>query len=350
MSELKQMLRLDISDSSQDDVLMTLNAAATSFCETVSQRRFVQQSWSLLTDFFPGYWNVIGQKTSSPFVSGANAVMVGIQYAFELPYPPVQSLNTFTYLNANGQTNSMITGPFNISSVVNTSGDQVQIVTSTPHGLTSNANVTIAGNSALLALCAGVANQQITVVDDVTLTLIYIVGTGSSISGTGTVTGFNFVEDLLSQPARLMPIFGQTWPVARVVANAVQMNYSVGYASPVAVSTVAASPVLGGAYTFTALNIGQPISIPWAGKFGGTLNTIVQSVSGGVASVRDVPMSSSAGLALLVNYGSPQHWELAKTAIKFLVNQWFVYRVPSFDAKVREAVRCILGPVLDKRY
>jgi hypothetical protein len=293
---------------------------------------------------------MIGQKISSPFVSGANAVLVGIRYAFELPYPPVQSLNTFSYLNANGQTTSMITGPFNISSVSNTVNQPVQIVTSAAHGLTSNASVTIAGNSALLELCAGVANQQINVIDTVTLTLTYIQGTGTSISGTGTVTGFNFVEDLLSQPARLMPIFGQAWPCARIIANAVQMNYTLGYASPVAITTTAASNVLGGAYTFTAANIGQPISIPWAGKFGGTLNTIVQSVSSGVATVRDVPFSSSAGLALLVNYGSPQHWELIKTAIKFLVNQWFVYRVPSFDVKVRESVRCILGPALDKRY
>jgi hypothetical protein len=202
----------------------------------------------------------------------------------------------------------------------------------------------------LLALCAGVANQQINVIDDVTLFLTYIVGTGTSISATGQVTGFNFVEDLYSQPARLMPIFGQMWPVARVVANAVQMNYTVGYASPVLVTTENASLTLGGSATFLPANVGQPISIPWAGRSGGTLNTIIASVADGVASIRDLPQSSSAGTALLVNYGTPQHWELVRTAIKFLVNAWFVERMPSFDAAQRDCVKAILGPARDMRY
>jgi hypothetical protein len=155
ISELKQMLRLDQGDTSQDDVLMTLNVAATSWCETIAQRRFVQQSWTLMTDFFPGYvdWKLIGQKVSSPFVSGANAVLVGLRYAFDLPYCPVQTLNWFQYLNANGTTTSMITGPFNISSVTNTSGQNVVIVTAEPHGLQSNASVTLSGNAATRIVC-----------------------------------------------------------------------------------------------------------------------------------------------------------------------------------------------------
>jgi hypothetical protein len=353
IQELKSMLRIDQGDTTQDDVLTSLNVAATSMCESIAQRKLVQQSWTLMTDFFPGYvdWKMIGQKISSPFVSGSNAVMVGIRYAFLLPFPPVQTLNTFVYLNANGQTTSMITGPFNIASVTNTLNQPVQIVTAEPHGLESNASVTISGNTALIALCSGVANQQINVLDDVTLLLPYVTGTGSSITATGQVTGFNFVEDLESQPARLMPIFGQMWPVARVIANAVQINFTLGYASPVQVTTSANSATLGTA-TFTAVNIGQPISIPGAGPGGATLNTIIQSVSGGVGTMRDVATTAIAqpSTALLVNYGSPQHWELAKTAIKFLVNSWFVNRLPSYDSATRDCVKAILGPVMDYRY
>ena len=81
------MLRLDQSDTSQDDVLTALNMAARSFCETITHRRFVQQTWRLLMDFFPGYIDLklAGQKVSSPFVSGSNAVLVGIRYAIVLP-------------------------------------------------------------------------------------------------------------------------------------------------------------------------------------------------------------------------------------------------------------------------
>ena len=97
MQELKDMLRMDQGDASQDDVLTTLEVAARAWCETLTQRRFVQQTWALMMDFFPGYidMNLAGQKVSSPFVSGSNAVLVGIRYAILLPYPPVQSLVAF---------------------------------------------------------------------------------------------------------------------------------------------------------------------------------------------------------------------------------------------------------------
>jgi len=272
LAELKDMLRMDQGDTSQDDVLTTLNVAARSWCETVSQRRFVQQTWRLLMDFFPGYidMRLAGQKVSSPFVSGANAVLVGIRYAIVLPYPPVQSLSNFTYQDANGNVTSMITTPA------------------------------------------------------------------------------SFVQDLQSQPARLTPLFGQMWPVARVVVNAVEVDYTVGYATPIAIANTAG--VITG--TFSGVAVGQPISIPDAGLNFGCLNTVIASVAsdGGSITLRDAPLPDfQSATALVVNYGTPGHWETLKLAIKFLVNCWYVNRIPSFDQKTRDAVKAVLGPVLDRR-
>jgi hypothetical protein len=273
------MLRIDQADTSQDDVLNSLNMAARVYCETVTQRKFVEQQWSLQMDFFPGYIDLklAGQRVSSPFVSGSNAVLVGIRYAIVPPCPPVRSLDAFTYINANGDVTDMMNGSQN-------------------------------------------------------------------------PLDWNFVLDIESQPARVMPIFGEMWPVAQVIANALTLTYTMGYASPVTVSTTADSSALGTA-TFTSENVGQPVSIPGAGANGTTLNTVIQSVTSGVGTVRDVPQETvSAETALLVDFGNTSHWELIKTAIKVLVNAWFVNRLPSYDAAARDAIRALLMPICDKRF
>jgi hypothetical protein len=351
LTELKDMLRLSPGDTSQDSVLNSLNTAARGWCEVLTQRRFVQQTIRLLMDFFPGYidMKLVGQKVSSPFVSGSNAVLVGIRYAIVPPCPPVQSLQAFLYQNANGTVTSMIQGPTNIAAVTNTINQPIGIQTSAPHNLITGSTVAITGNAGLTAII-GQAQQPITIIDGSNFTLNGTVGTGSGISATGAITGTNFIEDLLSQPARLTPIFGQMWPVARVVVNAIQIDYQVGYATPITVTTTVGSTVLSG-YTFTAANIGQPISIPGAGSNIGCLNSVIVSVLGGVATLRDQAQGGvTAATALLVNYGNPYHWELIKTAIKVLVNAWFVNRLPVYDAKQRDAIKALLGPAMDLRF
>lgn len=345
------MLRIDQSDTSQDAVLNSLNVAATSYCEAVTKRRFVQQQWTLYLDYFPGSFShkLAGQYFSAPFITGGNAVFSGLRYAVVLPYPPVQSVTQFNYLNTGGTSTSLITTPVNIASVSNPLNGPVVVTTAAPHNLITNSSVTITGNAPLVTLCGGVASQQVTVLDPSTFVLTFIQGTGTTITGTGSIVGYNFVLDTLTQPARLMPVFGSMFPVSRIVSNAIQIVFNVGYASPVAVSLTAGSGTVGTA-SFTSANVGQPISVPGAGVNGGCLNTVVNSVAGSVATLRDLPSTSVSTTALLVNYGSPQHWELAKTAIKFLVNSWFVERLPNFNADTSACVARVLGPVMDKRY
>ena len=101
--DMKQQLRQD--DSSDDSFILTLITAARTWCEQFCQRRFVTQQVQLLFDYFPGYidYRLTGSRISSPFVSGSNAVLVGIRYAIVLPYSPVQSIDSFTF-TGNDQT------------------------------------------------------------------------------------------------------------------------------------------------------------------------------------------------------------------------------------------------------
>ena len=354
ITELKAMLRINAGDTSQDDVLLSLEMAARSWCEALTNKKFVQQTWTLATDFFPGYidMKVAGQKVSSPFVSGANAILVGIRYAFQLPFPPVQSLNSFIYQNANGQITSMIVGPESIASVSNVLGNPVLAVTSTAHNLMSGSTALVGGNAPLIAVLGGQSSQVVTVIDQYTLQFNGSLGNGVPIAGGGTITGFNFVQDLVSNPARLTPIFGQMWPVARVTVNAVQINYTVGYATPISVTTQSETnqSQIDSPYPFTSANIGQPISIPGASSNGGCLNTIIQSISSGSAVLRDQPMQKvDSTAALLVTNGQPSDWESVKLGIKFLVNAWFVNRVPAETKELKNTLIGIVGHARDMR-
>ena len=329
LPELKQFCRLDPGDSSQDDQIITLAYEARSFCEAFTRRCFVKQQWRLLMDFFPGYIDLklAGQKVSSPFVSGSNAVLVGIRYAVMNPFPPVQSIDAFTYLNANGMTTSMIVGPANVTAVANPSGNPIVITTDNPLALVEGSTVAFGGNVALLSLLNGQPSQVVQAITGNTITL-YALGTGATIASGGTATGYNFVQDLLSNPARLSPIFGQMWPVARVVMNAVSIDFTTGYANPITVTMAANSKQISSPdYDFQLSDIGRPISVPRAGASGLGLNTIIQglpSPPNGTALLRyGATTAVTDTTALLVNgapggatSANPTHWEKIRVGIK----------------------------------
>lgn len=203
LAQMKLFARVDFPD---DDTLWPqLITAARHWCEVYCQRRFLLRTMRLLMDFFPGYvdFKMAGQKVSSPFVSGSNAVLVGIRYAIALPYPRVRAVTAFQYQDQNG--------------------NPQQLIAST-----------------------------------------------------------NYVKDLSSQPARLTPLFGEMWPVARVVINAVQVDYVTGYGGTFVVDIAQGASLITGA-TFPQDFAGLAISIPGAGAGSpaGALNTTIASVDGG---------------------------------------------------------------------
>jgi uncharacterized phiE125 gp8 family phage protein len=46
-----------------------------------------------------------------------------------------------------------------------------------------------------------------------------------------TQTLANWIEDLVSNPARITPAFNQSWPATAEVVNAVQVSYTTGYST-----------------------------------------------------------------------------------------------------------------------
>jgi hypothetical protein len=277
LSELKEFLRVDADDFSQDNVIATLGMAARTWVEAMLKRKLVQQTWRLLLDFFPGYYAMVtGQPGSSPVLSGP-ALLAGIRYAVVLPYPPVNAIVNFQYQNANG---------------------------------------------------------AVTVLNPAT----------------------DFIQDLQSNPARLTPPFGQMWPVSRVVLNAVEIDFQIGYAQPITVSLGGSPPnmneIQASGYTLVPSDVGRPISIPGAGPNGGTLNTVIASIDSppdNFAILRD-PMSTGIQnvTALLVNLqnGNPAFWEAARTAIKLETDALFNGDPKGYKDK---AARNSLGPARDLR-
>jgi hypothetical protein len=275
--ELKEFLRVDADDSSQDNVIVTLAMSARTWVEAMLKRKLVQQTWRVALDYFPGYYAMVtGQPGSSPVLSGP-ALLAGIRYAIVLPYPPVNAIVNFQYENANG-----------VVTVMNPATD--------------------------------------------------------------------YIQDLLSNPARLTPPFGQMWPVARVVLNAVQIDFQIGYARPLVASTGGSPPnmdeIQASTYMFLPTDVGRPISIPGAGPNGGTLNTAIAAVSSPpdhFALLRD-PMTTGVQnvTALLVNLqnGNPAFWEAAKTAIKLETDGLFNGDPKGYKNK---AARNALGPARDLR-
>ena len=148
LADLKTFLRIDSGDTTNDTLLTSLNTAARVWAEAYTRRRFITQTLRLLADSF-----------TYPVSYSFDATQT-----IKLPCPPVQSITTLQYFDANGNT--------------------------------------------------VILNQ-----------------------------GVDYIVDLQSNPARLTPPFGSSWPYARVIPNAVQITYVSGYGDA---GTVPVPPVTGG--------------------------------------------------------------------------------------------------------
>ena len=258
-------------DFPEDDTLWpVLIASAREWCEVYCQRRFLLRTMRLLMDFFPGYidFKLAGQKVSSPFVSGSNAVLVGIRYAILLPYPRVRAIEQFSFQDENGQ--------------------PVQMLAAT-----------------------------------------------------------DYIQDLASQPARLMPNFGNMWPVARVVANAVQVDYLTGYGGNVPVTMTAGSAAITSSFTFYPSMVGLALTVPGAGPSAAALTTTIASVdgSGNATAEDDAATAVTKAIAYL---GEPVP-DAVQIAIMRLALYYYENRNYAPDADFLKSVKGQLAPYRDLR-
>ena len=270
VAQLKSYARIDAVDDSA--MLLAFITAAREWAEAFCERAFVFQTKRLLMDFFPGYvdFKLAGQRVSSPFVSGSNAVLVGIRYAIALPWPQVRQLVAFQYQDANGAVQPM-------------------------------------------------------------------------------TAGTNFTADLDSQPARLTPMFGQMWPVARVVPNAVQVDYVTGYWGAITVGMTNGSAALTSAFKFLPRDVGSAITIPGAGApvngQPAALATTIASVDGsGAATLAAAASATAAGQS--TTFGTMP--SSVRLAIMALAAYWYENRVPDSD-DIPFGVKALLYPYRDQR-
>lgn len=268
LEDAQNYLRLDPGFTSDNALISSLITAAREWCEAYCERAFVFQTKRLLMDYFPGYidFKLAGQRVSSPFVSGSNAVLVGIRYAIALPWPQVRQIVTFQYQDENGN-----------------------VQTLTP--------------------------------------------------------GIDCIQDLDSQPARLMPLFGTMWPVARVVANAVQVDYVTGFWGQIPVQMTNGSAVLTSSFNFLTRDVGSAITIPNALSGGQALATTIASVSNGQATLAAAATNTSG--AQTTNFGTLPQSILA--AIKILLAHWYENRNPDTQ-DIPQGVKSLLAPFRDLRF
>jgi hypothetical protein len=143
-------------------------------------------------------------------------------------------------------------------------------------------------------------------------------------SQSGAVTTLDpstYVTDLISNPARITPLFGQTWPPLIFVPNAVAVIYNAGFAKTASVTMTTASPILTG-YAATSADIGSPVSVAGAGPNGSTLNALVLSVTSGVATLNTPATGSVSSVAAVVGLPSG-----IRTAVCMLAAVWYENRI-----------------------
>ena len=163
---------------------------------------------------------------------------------------------------------------------------------------------------------------------------------------TPVLPGTQYVADLDSNPARLMPPFGQFWPVAQVIGNAVRIDFVSGYGANITVGTTQGSKALTG-YTFVPEDVGSSITIAGAGASGETLSGVIGSVdsSGNGTLVANAATTLAVAPAYLGKPVPP----MIGVAIMLLVSCWYEERFPD-DQKIPYAVKAALSPYRDLRF
>lgn len=122
VAELATHLRIAAGDLDPDtqSLLSAYLVAAREWCETFTQRAFITQKWRMYLDAFPGYIDqrLGGRPVSSPVAIGATSYMAGIRWAIVPPFSPVQSIDSVNFLDANGNTVTMVSGTDYLTDII----------------------------------------------------------------------------------------------------------------------------------------------------------------------------------------------------------------------------------------
>jgi hypothetical protein len=200
----KLQCRVDFTD---DDALFAVYIpAARQMLEKKMGRAIFNQTWKRTLDHFPLWWSADGTVNPSyrndwPYYSDFwNRITI------DIPMPKTVSVTSITYVDTNGVMQTL-QGPVVYTDLV---------IGATPNQLSSAANpFTAASVGNQLAITGGTGFTPATyTVESVTggvATMNAVVGTADSTGGQGSFGG-DYVVDLTSEPARIVPAEGTYWP------------------------------------------------------------------------------------------------------------------------------------------
>lgn len=99
----KRHLRVDADDTSQDEVIDAAIVAAREVVENETKRAVITQTWTLTLDEFPSDGAPHAWALARRPYPGASADRLAIR----LGRPPIQSITSVTYVDANGATQTL---------------------------------------------------------------------------------------------------------------------------------------------------------------------------------------------------------------------------------------------------
>lgn len=161
--------------------------------------------------------------------------------------------------------------------------------------------------------------------------------------------------DKISNPARVSPTYGKFWPISRIQANAVYIDWTAGWGGPIVVSMTQGSAVLDGA-KFYQSDVGKAITITGAGTGAGSpvvyadLVTSISSVdASGVATLADAAITAVSDVGIY--WGDPVPRSIC-SAIMALFSAWYNNREAMTENTLTElpiGVSRLLSPYRDIR-
>lgn len=113
LDEAKTHLRVDAGDTSQDALISALIQAARESVESFTRRALVTQTWTMTLDRFPVRSAMVPSTSGASVYATTSGQASGITGAvIRLPYPPLQSVTSITYVDANGATQTLATAEY----------------------------------------------------------------------------------------------------------------------------------------------------------------------------------------------------------------------------------------------
>lgn len=118
LAEVKARLRID--DGADDVGLQRLIDAASRHAEQITQRAFISQRWAYVANGFPSGHKIHYQIEMQGYTQYASYITANVSGNDELvlPLPPLQSVESITYIDRNGATQTLSPADY----IVDTSG------------------------------------------------------------------------------------------------------------------------------------------------------------------------------------------------------------------------------------